>query len=194
MTTTTTKLALHGGAPAVTQDAGNIFTWPIVTKEDEEAILEVVRHGNMSGTDITKAFEREFAAWIGMRLALGYCNGTASLHAAMWACGVGAGDEVICPSMTYWASCTSALSLGAAVNFANIDPQTLCINPAISNIASAHAPKSSWSCIMPATRRPWMKLWPSPAGMASWSSKTSPMPMAGAIKAGCWAPSAISAP
>jgi perosamine synthetase len=47
----------------------------------------------------------------------------------MWACGVGAGDEVICSSMTYWASCTSALSLGAAVNFADIEPDTLCINP-----------------------------------------------------------------
>jgi dTDP-4-amino-4,6-dideoxygalactose transaminase len=48
----------------------------------------------------------------------------------MWACGVGAGDEVICPSMTYWASCTAALSLGAAVNFADIDRETLCIDPA----------------------------------------------------------------
>jgi len=47
----------------------------------------------------------------------------------MWAVGVGAGDEIICPSMTYWASATQALTLGAAVNFADIDPNTLCIDP-----------------------------------------------------------------
>jgi dTDP-4-amino-4,6-dideoxygalactose transaminase len=83
----------------------------------------------MSGTDVTKKFEAEFAGWLGTRFALAYCNGTASLHAAMWACGVGAGDEVICPSMTFWASCTAALSLGAAVNFADIRPDTLCLDP-----------------------------------------------------------------
>jgi dTDP-4-amino-4,6-dideoxygalactose transaminase len=47
----------------------------------------------------------------------------------MWACGLGAGDELICPSMTYWASCTAALGLGATVNFADILPNTLCIDP-----------------------------------------------------------------
>ncbi|OPZ81344.1 MAG: L-glutamine:2-deoxy-scyllo-inosose aminotransferase [bacterium ADurb.Bin429] len=129
MTSTTEVLALQGGAPAVTKEAGDIFAWPIVTTEDEEAVLEVLRRGAMSGNDVSKAFEAEFAAWIGLKHALTYPNGTESLRAAMWACGVGAGDEIICPSMTYWASCTSALSLGAAVNFADIDPETLCIDP-----------------------------------------------------------------
>lgn len=122
-------LAIFGGPKSVTKDAGDIFKWPIVTREDEDAVLNVLRNGAMSGTDITKCFEKEFAAWMGMDYALGYCNGTESLRGAMWACGVKAGDEVICPSMTYWASCTSALSLGAAVNFADIDPDTLCIDP-----------------------------------------------------------------
>ena len=107
----------------------DLFAWPIVTKEDEAAVLAVLRRGAMSGTDVTKAFEKEFAAWIGTKHALGYCNGTESLRAAMWACGVGAGDEVIAPSQTYWASCTSALSLGAAVHFADCEPDTLCIAP-----------------------------------------------------------------
>lgn len=122
------KLALFGGPKTVTKDAGDAFRWPIVTKEDEDAVLDVVRRGAMSGTDITKQFEREFADWMGMKYALGYCNGTAALLGAMWACGLGAGDEMICPSMTYWASCTAALSLGAAVNFADIDPDSLCID------------------------------------------------------------------
>lgn len=130
MNTTTSALAINGGAKAITVDPGDIFAWPIVTKEDEEAVLEVLRRGGMSSNEVTKEFEKEYAAWMGMQHALAYPNGTEALRAAMWACGVGAGDEIICPSMTYWASCTSALSLGAAVNFADIDAQTLCLDPA----------------------------------------------------------------
>lgn len=122
-------LAIHGGPKAVTRAPGDIFRWPIVTKEDEAAVLDVLRRGAMSGTDVTREFEKEFAAWMGMPLALGYCNGTESLRASMWACGLGAGDEIICPSMTYWASAAPALSLGAAVHFADIHPDTLCIDP-----------------------------------------------------------------
>jgi len=129
MSATTASLAILGGPKAVGCQPGDLFAGPIVTAEDEAAVLEVLRRGAMSGTEITKAFEREFADWLGAKHALAYCNGTASLQAAMWACGVGAGDEVICPSMTFWASCTAALSLGAAVHFADIDPDTLCIAP-----------------------------------------------------------------
>jgi len=122
-------LALNDGAKAITSDPGNIFQWPIVTAEDEAAVLDVLRRGTMSGTDVTKQFEQEFAAWIGTKRALAYPNGTEALRAAMWACEVGAGDEIICPSMTYWASAAPALSLGAAVNFADIERDTLCIDP-----------------------------------------------------------------
>lgn len=127
---TTSALALNGGPKALTSDPGDIFSWPIVTAEDESAVLEVLRRGGMSGTDVTKLFEEDFSAWMGTEFALGYPNGTESLRAAMWACGVGAGDEIICPSLTYWASATPALSLGAAVNFADVDPDSLCIDPA----------------------------------------------------------------
>ena len=122
-------LAINGGEKTVTIDPGDMFTWPIVTQEDEAAVLDVLRAGAMSGTGVTKQFEQEFAAWMGMDHALGYCNGTASLRAAMWAVGLGAGDELICPSMTYWASCTQALTLGATVNFADIERDSLCIDP-----------------------------------------------------------------
>jgi len=129
MASRASELALFGGPKSVTLEPGDIFRWPIVTREDEEAVLDVLRRGAMSGTDITKQFEKEFAEWMGMRYALAYCNGTAALRGAMWACGVGAGDEIICPSITYWASAAPALTLGAAVNFADIDPDTLCIAP-----------------------------------------------------------------
>lgn len=126
----TSKLAIHGGPKSVPTENPSLFHWPIVNSEDEDAILDVLRKGKMSGIDITQEFEKEYAAWVGMKYGLGYCNGTASLLGAFWACGIGAGDEVICPSMTYWASCAAVLHLGATVNFADIDPLTLCIDPA----------------------------------------------------------------
>lgn len=123
------KLAISGGAKSIDCNYEEMFHWPIVTKEDEDAIIDVLRKGAMSQTAITKEFEKEFAEWNGVKYALGCCNGTASLTEAMWACGVGVGDEIICPSMTYWASCTAALSLGATVNFCDIKADTLCIDP-----------------------------------------------------------------
>lgn len=128
-TLTQNDLAILGGPKSVTLDDPTLFKWPIVTREDEEAVLAVLRAGTMSNNDISKQFEVEFAQWMGMKHALSYPNGTAALLGAMWACGVGAGDEIICPSVTYWASCTGALHLGAAVNFADIERDTLCIDP-----------------------------------------------------------------
>jgi perosamine synthetase len=127
--TTTSALALFGGPKSVQSDPGDMFTWPIVTPEDEAAVLAVLREGTMSGSQVTMQFEYEFATWQGRTYALGFNNGTAALHAAMFACGVGVGDEIICPAMTYWASALPCFSLGATVVFADIDPITLCLDP-----------------------------------------------------------------
>lgn len=124
------KLALYGGPKAVAGEHKDILAWPIVTREDERAVLEVLRAGSMSGTDVTIKFEREFADWIGSPFALAHHNGTAAIQTAMWACGVGRGDEVICPSMTYWASGLPALSLGAVPIWADIQRDTLCLDGA----------------------------------------------------------------
>jgi dTDP-4-amino-4,6-dideoxygalactose transaminase len=129
MQTMTTPLALCGGPKAVQSDPGDLFTWPIVTPEDEQAVLDVLRRGAMSGTDVTMQFEKEFAAWQGLQYALGFNNGTAAIHAALFGCKVGVGDEIICPSITYWASALPCFSLGATVVFADTDPNTLCIDP-----------------------------------------------------------------
>lgn len=122
-------LAINGGPRAVTKEPSVMFTWPIVTKEDEQAVLEVLRRGAMSHTDVTLELEKEIADWMGMKYALGHCNGTSALLGAMWACGVGIGDEVIAPSLTFWASLLQALSLGATVNFADCLDDTICIDP-----------------------------------------------------------------
>lgn len=126
---TASTLALLGGPKAVRTDPGDVFDWPIITQEHEAAVLEVLRRGAMSGTDVTERFEQEFAAWQGTRYALAFNTGTAALHGAFFGCRVGVGDEVICPSATYWASCLPVYSLGATVVFADIDPHSLCIDP-----------------------------------------------------------------
>lgn len=123
------RLAVFGGEKAITCDPGDMFTWPIVTQEDEAAVLDVLRRGAMSGTDVTREFEKEFAEWQGLKYGLGFSTGTAAIQTAMWGCGVRTGDEIICPSITYWASALQVFSLGGTVVFADIDPVTLCIDP-----------------------------------------------------------------
>ncbi|MHB9032191.1 MAG: DegT/DnrJ/EryC1/StrS family aminotransferase [Anaerolineae bacterium] len=124
------ELAILGGPKAVTTTPpDDLFHWPIVTEEDEWAVVEVLRAGSMSGTDITRQFEQEYAAWQGTEFALAYCNGTAALQGAMFGIGMGRGDELIAPSLTYWASALQTYSLGASVVFADVLPNTICIDP-----------------------------------------------------------------
>jgi dTDP-4-amino-4,6-dideoxygalactose transaminase len=123
------KLALFGGETVVNSECGDMFTWPIVTKAHEDAVLGVLRAGNMSGTNVTKEFEQAYAKEIGMKYALACNTGTSAIHCALYGLGIGIGDEVICPSLTYWASILQVYSLGATPVFAEVDPQTLCIDP-----------------------------------------------------------------
>ncbi len=124
------KPAILGGPKAVTTDWSETVRWPLITDEDEREVLEVLRSGNMSGKDVTKQFEAEFSEYIGLPYCLAHCNGTAALLSAMFACGVGAGDEIISPSITYWASALPCFSLGAGPVFADCDLETLNIDPA----------------------------------------------------------------
>ena len=129
-TLTVQPLALLGGPRVIDRVDESLFQWPIVTEEDEQAVLEVLRARTMSGVDVTREFEKEYAAYQGTKYALGYPNGTMSLLAGMYAAGVGRGDEIIVPSITYWASAMPAYALGATPVFADIDLDTLCIDPA----------------------------------------------------------------
>jgi len=141
------KLALLGGTPAITEPAPvECFKWPILTEEDFDAAMDVVRNNKFSATDITSQFEKEFAAWLGLDYAVAVCNGTMSLAAAMFAIALGAGDEIICTTKTYWASITPALNFCASPVFCNItedlvmDPTDLerCITPRTKAIMVVH--------------------------------------------------------
>lgn len=121
---------LLGGSKSIADGEEELFQWPVVTEEDEQAVLEVLRSGTMSRIEITRQFESEFAAYIGTAFSLAYPNGTMALLAAMYAVGVRRGDEIIVPSITFWSSAMPAFSLGATVVFADIDLDTLCLDPA----------------------------------------------------------------
>jgi len=123
------QLALMGGPKAVEKEEPGLFRWPIVTDEDERAILKVLHDASMSSQGTTMEFEAKWGEFLGTRYNLGYCNGTAALMGAMYGAGLRRGDELIAPSATYWASAHQALALGATPVFADVDKDSLCIDP-----------------------------------------------------------------
>ncbi len=142
------KLALLGGKPVFTKERApqELFKWPIITQEDIDSATEIIVNNKFSGTDITIQFQDEFAEWQGRKYALAFTNGTMSLTAAMFAIGLSEGDEIICPTKTYWASISQAAYFGAKTVFCNIndelnmDPSDLdrCITPKTKAIMVVH--------------------------------------------------------
>lgn len=141
------KTALLGAEPMIKEAApGDLFKWPILTQEDIDAVMDVVINNRFSRTDITIKFQEEFAEWQGRKYALAFTNGTMSLSAAMFAIGLGMGDEIICPTKTYWGSVSQAINFGASAVFCNIndklslDPEDLerCITPKTKAIVVVH--------------------------------------------------------
>jgi dTDP-4-amino-4,6-dideoxygalactose transaminase len=123
------KLALFGGEKAVKSQQDDMFKWPIITDQHEQAVLKVLRAGGMSGFDLTKEFEKKYAQSLGREYGLAYHNGTAAILGALYGLGIGVGDEVISPSLTYWATAAPAYNLGATPVFTDVDPETICIDP-----------------------------------------------------------------
>ena len=98
--------------------------------EEENAVLEVLRSGWLTMGEVTQAFEQELAAFVGARHAFAVNNATAALHLACMAVGLGAGDEVIAPSLTFVATANAVRYTGAKVVFADIESEDwLCICP-----------------------------------------------------------------
>jgi perosamine synthetase len=95
--------------------------------EEEQAVLEVLRQGAPTSGVACQRFEEEFAAYCGTRQARAVTNGTASLFLSLLAVGVGKGDRVITTPFTWIA--TAAATLGAEVDFADIDPHTCNLDP-----------------------------------------------------------------
>jgi len=98
--------------------------------EEKQAVLEVLDSGWISAGEKTRAFEEQFAAMTGARHAVAVNSGTAALHLCALALGIGPGDEVIVPSLTFAATANAMYYTGARPVFADIvSPEDLTISP-----------------------------------------------------------------
>lgn len=102
---------------------------PSLGNEENTAVLAVLASGMIAQGPETAAFEEEFAAYCGVPHAVATNNGTAALHAALLAAGVGPGDEVVVPAFTFFATASSVSMCGARPVFADVDPATATIDP-----------------------------------------------------------------
>lgn len=140
-----TKLAIHGGDPVLSNDDHQ--TWPKVEEDERAAVMRVLDRGVLSGGDApeARAFEEEFAAYVGTKHALLTHAGTSALQLAVAASGIQAGDEVIVPSYSFVATAICVLAQGAIPRFVDVDPETG--NIAADAIEAAIGPRTR--AIMP---------------------------------------------
>jgi dTDP-4-amino-4,6-dideoxygalactose transaminase len=113
--------------------------------ELKQRFAEVLESGRFIFGPEVEAFERESAAYLGVPHAIGVANGTDALVLSLEAMGIGAGDEVICPAFTFYATSEAIARAGATPVFADIDPVTLNLDPA--DVAARVTPRTK--AIMP---------------------------------------------
>jgi perosamine synthetase len=124
----TAQLALHGGTPV--RATFLPYGRHDIDAGDVDAVARALRSDWLTSGPLVGEFESAFARAVGAPDAVAVSNGTAALHAAMFAIGIGPGDEVIVPPMTFAASASAAVYQGATPVFADVDPDTLLIDPA----------------------------------------------------------------
>jgi perosamine synthetase len=106
------------------------FALPDLTEAEIEAVVRVLRSGWITTGPEVQAFEREFADALGVRHAVAVNSCTAALHLALEAAGVGPGDEVVTSTITFTATGEVVEYLGARTRFADVEPDTLNLDPA----------------------------------------------------------------
>jgi perosamine synthetase len=115
---------------------------PVLGDAEEAAVVEVLRSGQLSLGPRVPEFERLFAARVGAPLASAVSSGTAGLHLALRAVGVGEGDEVVTSPFSFVASANAALYERARPVFADIDPVTLNLDPEAASAAVTERTKA----------------------------------------------------
>ncbi len=104
---------------------------PLIGDEERAAVDRVLRSGMIAQGPEVAAFEREFGEQlVGGRACVAVSSGTTGLHLGLLAAGIGPGDEVIVPSFTFAATANSVALTGATPVFADIDPDTYCLDAA----------------------------------------------------------------
>jgi perosamine synthetase len=118
---------------------------PVLGEEEERAVIDVLRSGQLSLGPRLEQFEQQFASRVGAPLASAVSSGTAGLHLALRAVGVQDGDEVVTSPFSFVASANAALYERARPVFADIDPVTLNLDPQ----AAADAVTSRTRALLP---------------------------------------------
>ncbi len=113
---------------------------PILGREEERAVLEVLRSGKLSQGQKVEEFEKKFAKFIGSKYAVATSSGTTALHLCLLVLNIGPGDEVITTPFSFIASANVILYVGARPIFVDINPQTFNLNPRL--IEKAITPKT----------------------------------------------------
>jgi dTDP-4-amino-4,6-dideoxygalactose transaminase len=134
MTSLIERPAVLGGAPVRQRDYPS---WPVWDEHERTALLEVLDAGGwwQGNGKVAATFAADFAAYHGATFGMALTNGTHTLEAALVACDVGEGDEVIVPGMTFVASAAAVLAVNATPVLVDIDADTLCIDPAAAEAA-----------------------------------------------------------
>jgi len=143
--------------PANPEQRVNLGRWPCFSDEQVEAAAEVLRSGavNYWTGEQGRMFEREYAAYLGVKHAIAVSSGTAALELALRALGIGPGDEVITTCRTFIASASCIVTVGATPVFAdvnldsqNITAEGICrkITPHTRAIIAVHL--AGWPCDM----------------------------------------------
>jgi dTDP-4-amino-4,6-dideoxygalactose transaminase len=103
---------------------------PYLTKDEAQAAYDTILSGWITQGPRVAEFEEKFAAYTGAKYAVAVSNCTTALHLAMIVAGIGPGDEVICPSLSYIATANSIKYVGAKPVFAEVDPVNYNLDPA----------------------------------------------------------------
>ena len=104
------------------------YSRPLITESDVDAVVEAMRSSMISQGERLRQFEEAFAARVGAGWAVALSSGTAALHAACHAAGLGDGDEVIVPALTFAGTANAVRLNGARPVFADIDDVSMCIS------------------------------------------------------------------
>jgi perosamine synthetase len=120
-------LAVDGGTPV--RQRLLPYGHQIISEADIAAVVNTLRSEWLTTGPAVDAFERRFAERVGARHAIAVANGTAALHAAAFAAGLGPGRAAVTTPLTFAASANCARYLGADVRFADVQPDTLNIDP-----------------------------------------------------------------
>ncbi|MFI6498198.1 DegT/DnrJ/EryC1/StrS family aminotransferase [Nonomuraea typhae] len=118
---------------------------PVIGDAEIAAAVRVLRSGSVVQGPEVAAFEEEFSAWVEGRHCVAVNSGTSALHLTLMALGIGPADEVIVPSFSFAATANAVRLAGATPVFADIDPDTYCLDP--SAVAAAVGPRTA--AIMP---------------------------------------------